>query len=175
LPRKLRLVSVSYAGGAESKAGSSTWSEMLVDAAWMFGFEFRSNEDEANIVVAGVARVRAPYFPCAAVGLAVVNSEGDSAVVPDLDSSLRPKPLGLSLILDPKGVTATRTGETGKFACKGGSLRRLSLRTRNMIITERSASAAKGAPMIAPSGSDREDDTGMADVEVEEVNVRVED
>lgn len=143
-----------------------------------------------------MAGVRAPYFPCwsrenekgcikynvpcAAGG--PVNSEGDSAVVADLDSSLKPKPLGLSPILDPKGVTEARTGETGKVACKGGSLRRLSLSTRNMIITERSASAAKGAPMIAPSGSDREDDTGMADVEtaeddveVEEVGVRVED
>jgi len=60
-------------------------------------------------------------------------------------------------MLNSKGVTEARAGEP---PCKRVSFRRLSLKSRNMITNERTASTAKGAPIIAPSGNDREDGVG---------------
>lgn len=105
-----------------------------------------------------------------AAPVGVVKVKGD--LVADLDSSLT----GLSATLNSKGVTEARAGEP---PCKRVSLRRLSLKSRNMIIKERTASTTKGTPIIAPSGSDREDGVGTkeddAGAEEEEVGIETEE
>lgn len=69
------------------------------------------------------------------------------------------------MTLNSKGVTEARAGEP---RCKRVSFRRLSLKSRNMITNERTTSTAKGAPIIAPSGSDREDGIGTTEDDAEE-------